>query len=155
MKTSSTTTFYIVLLCHLLFASHLAAKEKITLHGKVISDADGEVIPYASISVMGLEKHKTRADDEGNFKLNLLIPGTYAIKASINADLKGESSWLSFQTERLKENHILELQLTLTGSSVELVVTEDYPSRQLSEFNIDKQDIDRITGNVGDALWIM
>jgi len=155
MKIISIKVWCVAFFTYFLLASNLAANEKITLHGKVISETDGEVIPYALITVKTLSDIRTRADDEGNFLLNLPEPGKYEIKASIQADLKGESAWVSIQTEQYGDNRVLELNLTLLGTAIEFVVTEDYPNRQLSELTISKKDINRAAGTSGDVFWIV
>src|SRR5712664_1800833 len=86
-KSTPTFTFCTLLACFLLtaivsFAQSQASTGNIV--GRVV-DPSGAVIPNAAVSAIndgtGLEK-TTTTDGEGNYRIILLSPGTYTVKAT-------------------------------------------------------------------------
>ncbi len=141
---------FIGLIFTLLLCKFVAANEKYSVQGVVLSGYDNSPIPYAVVSIEGQSELRTRADDEGQFTLTLPQSGKYSLRASISGDLYGESTLVSIETKQ--NNKPLKLFINLIGSAAEITVTTESPTRQISAISISHEELNRVAGTAGDPL---
>ena len=78
------TILYSIILCItiLLPMQTIAAGDKIVFSGVVRDAVTRETLPYATIQLEGKQSYSVVADDNGDFRLPAIIPGSYILKVS-------------------------------------------------------------------------
>ena len=125
----------------------------VSLYGLVLASGDNSPIPYALVQVEGSNNLRTRANDEGEFKLELPGHGIYQLKTSINNTLNGMSDTFTVDSEQI--NSPLILYIELNAFAEEIVVSARSPTTQPSETRIGEHELKHVAGTGGDALIVV
>src|SRR5258705_2153101 len=120
---------FVLLACVLMFGIVAFAQSQATtgnIEGRVL-DPNGAVVPNAAVtatnSATGLEK-TANTDGEGNYRIILLPPGTYTVKATAT----GLASGPTHVTVTVGSQSPLDISVYVAGTNVgEVIVTAEAP----------------------------
>ncbi|HYE15488.1 MAG TPA: carboxypeptidase regulatory-like domain-containing protein, partial [Pyrinomonadaceae bacterium] len=128
----------LVVLCSALAPAAARAQSQATtgdIEGRVL-DPNGAVVTNATVTATnkatGFEKSAT-TDEDGNYRLILLPPGTYAVRATASGFSAAESSAV---TVTVGSKTALDMSLAVGGASVSVTVTSEAPTVETTRTSV-------------------
>ncbi len=117
-----------------------------------VTDANGAVVPGASVTVVGKDvgfKRTVTADDDGNYRLTQIPVGTYTVSVEATKGFKAQSAEVNVGINNATR---LDFKLTTTvGAVVDVVSGENIidPTETKAQTNFEARQIDALPKGTG------